>query len=199
MIIGGYIATMNLLKSKHNQISSISIKQPDFEFIANQRIILHKKFDRFSMLVYSEFYTIFKMIPEYIYIDRRQMIILLREEDFVLYNNNFNKYLDEFLKRFPNYRIFFKIYSDRFGLFIFNLFSHIGATCFSNLYFNSEKEESELSIYLEIDDKNIPQAIGKNGRYIHFINNFLQNLEFGRIELENNYPKKVVYVRQSKE
>jgi hypothetical protein len=160
--------------------------------------------DNQILLLNRLFQAKFGSIPKLIFISENDILILLAPYQYKLLNAQFTDRLKNFTENLGSKRIFLKIYAETLGELIINLFSHVQYNNMLDIKaeniceyttISSTFKKELLRIYLKINDKTMPVALGRHGNYIHFINRFMESIHFKNPHLNKIIDKIQIFLR----
>lgn len=172
-----------------------------------QPIQFKVKIDNQTLVLNKLFHARFGSNPKVIYISGDDILVLLAPYQYKLLNTQFNERYENFTELIGSKRIFLKIFAENLGELIINLFSQIQyinmldirvENIFEQQLEKSSSKKETLCIYLKINDNRMPIALGKKGNYIHFINKFMECIQFQNPHLNKMIDKIQIFLRSEK-
>lgn len=154
--------------------------------VLKMKIINRVKMQKESIFLVRYFVQQFGLMPHFVFSDNYGILFFLPKTEIkILFKRQIRK-IDVFRTKFTK-PIYFISYSILLEDLIRNLFHHIDIKQISCQLKNSkdkkyldssgifEQKKIPINIYIFLEDRQMPMALGKNGSYIHLINDFLKN------------------------
>lgn len=159
-------------------------KGTEINFILEMEYIIKPKFGNDHIFLSNYFKKIFNFYPRSVFIQKPYGIIFFisKKPHEILSRRYFQEM--SYIRKKLKTKVYFIRYSTSILGLITNFFQNIDIKNISCILvegqLNKNEEiinfhDSKIEIYIEMEDSNLPFALGSRGHYIHLINTFLRN------------------------